>query len=290
MKKRRRSGTRSTNSSAGIPDRAAVPIPSISKEINVRLSLLLCLILLTAGPALAVSVDTAKVNALIAQGDVCSEQTFNDLGALKNFQDAIALDPGNYEILWRLSRTYADIGLHLPTSTDAEKQEQLTMYEKAFDVANKAVEANPNGSMGYTRRAIANGRIALFKGVWESIDIVKQVKADCEKAIALDPNNAAAYYVLGRTHFKVCEKPKFVRWPLGLGWGNMEESLKNYDKSIELRSNFIMYRLDAARAYVDEDNNKKAKELLSVIPTLPKLNEDDDQFRKEAAELMEKIK
>ena len=255
-----------------------------------RAAFLLCLIVLLVVPAASTPADTAKVNALIADGNVCSEKQFDNAGALKKFQEGLALDPGNYELLWLVSRTYVDLGEHLPVSTDAEKQEQLKTYEKALEFANKAVEANPNGSMGYTRRAIASGRIALFKGVWESIDIVKTVRADCEKAIQLDPNNPAAYYVLGRTHFKVCEKPRFIRWPLGLGWGNMEESLKNYDKAIALRPGFIMYRLDAARAYAEEDDVKKATELLYVIPTLAKQDEDDDQFRKEAAELMEKIK
>ncbi|OYV84897.1 MAG: hypothetical protein B7Z63_06255, partial [Ignavibacteriae bacterium 37-53-5] len=150
--------------------------------------------------------------------------------------------------------------------------------------------ANANGAMGYTRRAIANGRIALFKGVWESLDLVKQTKADCEKAIALDLGDAAAYYVLGRTHMKVSEKPKIVRWPLGLGWANLDDAVKNYEKAISLRSNFIMYRLDCARAFIELDEYGKAREQLSTIATLPTMDEDDGQFRKDAQDLLESIK
>jgi len=238
----------------------------------------------------AVFDDNDKVRQLIADGDNFSEKVFDNKKALEKFDEALSLSPNNYDILWRLSRTYVDIGEHLSSKSDAEKQKQMEMYEKSLDYAKKAVAVNPNGAMGYTREAIANGRIALFRGIWESLSLVKQVKADCEKAIALDATGPAAYYLLGRTNVKVCEKPKFVRWPLGLGWANMDDAIKNYEKAIELRPTFIMYRLDCARAFVEMDEYEKAREQLNKIATLSKEDEDDDVFRKDAAELLETIK
>jgi len=70
----------------------------------------------------------------------------------------------------------------------------------------------------------------------------------------------------------------------------MEESLKLFEQAIALRPSFIMYRLDAAKAYIEEDEFDKAREQLTKIATLGKEDEDDDQFKKEAAELLEKIK
>ena len=235
-------------------------------------------------------IDSNRVGQLIAEGDNFSEKLFDNQKALDMFNEALSLSPNDYEIFWRLSRTYVDIGEHLPSNTDAEKQKQLEFYEKSLDYAKKAIAANPNGAMGYTRDAIASGRIALFRGIWDALDLVKQTKADCEKAISLDPANQGAYYVLGRTNAKVCEKPKFIRWPLGLGWANMDDAIKNYEKSIELRPNFIMYRLDCARAYIEEDEYGKARDHLLKIASLPKEDEDDDVFRKEALELLDKIK
>jgi tetratricopeptide (TPR) repeat protein len=260
------------------------------KGCPVRLIACCAVFVFLVGMAAAGPADSSKVNTLIAEGDAFSEKTFENAKALKKFEEALAAEPSNYDALWRMSRTYVDIGEHLPSKSDEEKQEQLKWYAKSLEFANKAIQANASGSLGYTRRAIASGRIALFKGIWESLDLVKSVKADCEKAIQLDPACAPAYYVLARTHLKVCEKPKMVRWPLGLGWGNMDESMAFFEKAIALRPNFIMYRLDAARAYAEEDEFAKAKEQLMKIATMGKEDEDDDQFKKEAAELMEKIK
>lgn len=234
--------------------------------------------------------DTTIVAQLISEGNNFAEKLFDNQKALEKYEAALALSPENYDILWRLSRTYVDIGEHLPNKTDVEKQKQLEWYEKSLSFAKKAIQSDPKGAMGYTREAIANGRIALFRGIWESLDLVKQTKADCEKAIALDSTEPAAYYVLGRTNAKVCEKPKFIRWPLGIGWANMDDAIKNYEEAIRLRPNFIMYRLDCARAYVEMEEYSKARDHLMKIASLPKEDEDDDIFRKEAAELLEKIK
>jgi len=257
----------------------------------VRIMVLLTLCsFLTVISLWAAAPDSSRVDKLIAQGNDCSEKTFENQKAIQAYEAALAIEPNNYEALWRVSRALVDFGEHLPASTDQEKTNQLQTYEKSLEYANKAIAANANGAMGYTRRAIANGRIALFKGVWESLDLVKQTKADCEKAIALDPNDATAYYVFGRTHMKVSEKPRIVRWPLGLGWANLDESVKNYEKAIALRPDFSMYRLDCARAYVELDEYGKAREHLTAIATLPTKDEDDGQFRKEAQDLLEKIK
>ncbi|MBW7888905.1 MAG: tetratricopeptide repeat protein [Bacteroidetes bacterium] len=234
--------------------------------------------------------QTPEVKNLLAEADNAATVQFDNAKALQALQKAEAAEANNYEILWRISRTYVDIGEHLPGKTDQEKEKQLEYYQKALDYANKAIAANGNGAEGYLRRAIANGRVALFKGVWSAIDFVKQTKADCEKAISLDPNNATTYYVFARTHAKLCEKSKVIRWPLGLGWANMEDAIKYYEKAISLRPDFIMYRLDAARAYIEEDDYQKAKEQLQTIAALSKHDEDDDQLKKEAKDLLEKIK
>ncbi|MBI5464206.1 MAG: hypothetical protein HY966_04555 [Ignavibacteriales bacterium] len=232
----------------------------------------------------------ADVDTLIAEGDKASTKQFDNKAALEKFDQAFKLAPSNVEVLWRLSRTYVDIGEHLPATTDEEKKKQLETYEMSLDFANKAVAANPSSSMAYTRRAIASGRIGLFKGVWDALDLVKQTRVDCEKALSLDPKNASALYVMGRLHARLIEKPKIVRWPLGIGWANIEDAIKYYELAIAARPEFIMYRLDVARVYVEDDNYAKAKEHLAKIDSISKQDEDDDQFRKEAKELSEKIK
>lgn len=228
------------------------------------------------------------ITVLIREGDSLTSR-FDNHGALDSYRRALALDSTNVEILWRISRAYIDIGEHLPVVTGEQQDEQLRTYELSLDFAEKAVRANPRNSMAWTRRSIAKGRIALFRGIWESVSLVKQTKADIDTALALDPSNDVANYILGRIHAKVTEKPRIVRWPLGLSWANIDEAIKYYEKAIALKPEFIMYRLDCARAYLEDDNYSMARKHLEVIPSIPTKDEDDGQFRKEAGDLIKQL-
>ncbi len=215
---------------------------------------------------------------------------FDNKGAYEVLLSANKDYPNNAEVLWRLARVETHIADHMPASTDQEKNAQLAEYQKAYNYANEAVSADAKNSMAYTYRAVANGKIALFKGVFSVAPIVKQVRNDCERAISLDPNNAIAYYVLGRTHAKLAEKPALFRWPLGLAWGNLDDAIKYFQKAVSLDPNFVMFRLDLAKAYISNDDYQKAREQLEAIPSIPKRDEDDDIRKAEAAKLLQEIK
>lgn len=51
-----------------------------------------------------------------------------------------------------------------------------------------------------------------------------------------------------------------------------------------------MFRLDAAKNYIEMDEYQKAKEHLYKIPHLAKNDEDDERFKAEAATLLNEIK
>lgn len=201
--------------------------------------------------------------------------------ALKNFSN-------DYDVLWHAAKIYVEYGETIP------ENQQEVIYVQAKEFAEKALQINPNGMQAYIRRASASGKIALFKGVFSVGGLVKSVRDDTQKAISL--NNAGqiplatSHYILGRVHLKLCDKPKLVRIPLGLGFGNMEEAIEHLKKAVELRNGFIMFHLDYARALVEEDKYQEAKDQLYKIPSMQLQSFDDDKRKKEAQELLEKIK
>lgn len=238
-------------------------------------------------------VFTQTAEEMISEADKLVAE-FNNQAALDLLLEAEKKFPDNYEVLWRISRSYIDIAEHLPDKTDAQKKEQERLYKKALDYADRSVKLAPDQAITYVRRAIANGRIALFEGVFSAIGTVKDVKRDSEKAIELGNGGnyvqALAHYVLGRTHMKVCEKAYLVRLPLGLGWGDMDESIRLLETAVKLKPNFRMFYLDLAKAYIEEDEYNKARETLLKIEKAPVTDEDDDAFLVESKQLLEKIK
>ena len=234
-----------------------------------------------------------SVDELLKEGDQYVTE-FNHQKALDTYLKADKLSPNNWDVFWRISRAYVDLGENLPDKTDAQKSEQEKSYKKALEYANKAVKYGPGQSIGYVRRAIANGKIALFEGVFSAIGTVNDVKEDCEKAIQLGNGGnyvqALAHYVLGRAHLKVCEKAYLVRLPLGLGWGDTEEAVKLLEIAVKLKPNFRMFMYELAKAYIEEDEYDKAKDMLKKIEKAPKVDEDDDTVLADAKKLYEEIK
>jgi tetratricopeptide (TPR) repeat protein len=230
---------------------------------------------------------------LIKEGDEFTAK-FENEKALAKYLEAEKISPNNWEICWRISRAYVDIAEHMPSNTDEQEEEQYKKYEQAYTYADKAVKLAPDKTITNLRRAIANGRIALFKGVFSAAGLVNDVKEDVDRAIKLNnsgtENLATAHYVLGRTHAKLSEKSSMFRWPLGLSWGDIDDAIKHYQRAIQLRPDYMMYHIDLAKAYISEEEFEKAKEHLTKIPSMPIQDEDDNKFIAESKKLLQEIK
>jgi tetratricopeptide (TPR) repeat protein len=229
---------------------------------------------------------------LIQEGDKYNTE-FNNQKSLETYQKADKLSPANWEIMWRISRAMVDIANKMPEGNDKEKDAKFDLYKKSFVYADSAVKLAPDQSVTYVRRAIVNGRIALFEGVFSAIGTVNDVKDDCERAIQLNNGGnyvqALAHYVLARAHAKVCEKAYLLRLPLGLGWGDMEVAIREFQTAIKLKPNMRMFYLDLAKAYIEEDEYKLAKENLLLVEKSPVVLEDDENYLKEAKQLLVEV-
>lgn len=207
--------------------------------------------------------------------------------AKQAIDEAVKKYGDNYDILWRASRVYSGYAETLPE----KDQEKVVLQAKEF--AERTIKANPQGMHGYLWRGIANGKLALFKGVFSAAGLVKSINDDVKKAIALNNGSTAqlatAHYVLGRIHLKLSEKPKFVRMPLGLGFGNIDDAIIHLKKAVELYPGYIMFHLDYARALIEEDRESEAKRELLKIPAMKIQAYDDGKRKAEAKELLKEI-
>ncbi|HOI30319.1 MAG TPA: hypothetical protein PLZ15_11245 [Melioribacteraceae bacterium] len=234
-----------------------------------------------------------SVNQLVEECDKYYAQ-FNNEKALEVLLKAEKMEPDNWEVVWRLSRTYVDIGDKMPASTSAQEDAQIATYQKALDYAEKSVKLDGGKSVSFLRRAIANGKIALFKGVFTVAGVVNSVRADVEKAIQLNNGGnfvqGVSHYVLGRTHAKTSEKWKPARSVLGLGWADNEIAIKEFKKAIELFPNYVMFYVDYANSLVREDEYKTAREMLNKALTIANSHQDDEKRKAEAKQILDDIK
>jgi tetratricopeptide (TPR) repeat protein len=254
------------------------------------LSVLLLVFSLVFSSPVLLQDRNGQVRQLIAEGDSSAAQPSGHEKALGKYRQALALDSLNYDVLWRLSRSYRILADHLPTLTDEQKEVQLEAYENAVLYADRAVAVNPRGAFGYVHRAAANIELAEFKNFWNSSGLMNDVRDDCNEAIALDSTIPFTYYILGRAHSKLSGRIKPLRWAFGGAWANRADAIRYFEKAVALQPSSVLYHLAAARAYADNKDYQKSREHIGIILALPSVNEEDAPYRKQASDLLEQIR
>jgi tetratricopeptide (TPR) repeat protein len=244
---------------------------------------------LLAAPALAQTVAEH-----IQAGDQ-AYAVFDDVKALEHYQAALALEPANYEALWKASRAMVDIADVIPASEKDIKERQKKMFTDATALARKAVSANPNDTWGHFQLAAANGKRLLLLGKKEQIDASKEVRAEIDKAIELDPTNHLAYHALGRWHRRMDEIGGAKRFFGSIVYGSIPkgsyaESEKALRKAIELHPEYVNHYLELGRTLVALKKTDEAGECFQKAIDLPKTTSKDDVIKAEAKAELDALK
>ena len=244
---------------------------------------------LLASPALA---QTAAEH--IAQGDAVYA-TFDDVKALEHYQAALKLEPANGEALWKASRAMVDIADIIPATDKDVKERQQKLYTDATGLARKAVAALPNDTWSHFQLAASNGKRLLMLGKKEQINASKEVRAEIDKAIELDPANHLAYHALGRWHRRMDEIGGAKRFFGNIVYGSIpkgsyEESEKALRKAIELHPEYLNHHLELGRTLLALKKTDEAGQCFQKAIDLPKTTSKDDVLKVEAKAELDKLK
>lgn len=259
-------------------------------------------------------IQSQSLESIISKGDSSYYIQFDYNKALEYYNLANSIAPNNYSILNKISKTIIAIGDNLYSSLKNVEYEykfgdklneesldsneiesaQIENYEQALSLADQSIKINPLDAEGYVRRAIANARIAVTKGIFSVASIVNKIKDDLEFAIKLGTGGidvqAVAHYVLAKTHDEVSEKWAPARTVIGLGWGDIEVALKEYSTAIQMKSDVIMFYLDYAKALLEEDEDEVALSMLEKVNNCKIMEPEDHNRIKEAKKLISELK
>jgi tetratricopeptide (TPR) repeat protein len=242
--------------------------------------------------SLPLSAQTAADH--IRQGDEAYAQ-FDDAKALEEYQAAVKLEPENYEALWKTARAYFDLGDLMEPKDKNAVEEQRKLFTESYKLARQAVRANPDDTWGHFFFSAAQGKYVLTQGKKEQINASKNIKAEIEKAIELDPENDVAYHALGIWHRTMAEIGGAKRLFGGLIYGSipkgsMEESEKYFKKAIELNPEYTNHHLELGRTYLAMKNYDLAKQEFQKTLELPVTTSKCMMNKKEAQAELDELK
>jgi tetratricopeptide (TPR) repeat protein len=116
---------------------------------------------------------------------------------------------------------------------EATRQRIEDLTDRAVDLCDKQIDANPNDKNAYFARGYAHGMHAAFITLVDHsfISAAHQgldARKDSEEALKIDPGYADAKMAIGIQQFAVASLPRFLRFMIGIAGvtGNKEKGLQ----------------------------------------------------------------
>ncbi len=239
---------------------------------------------LSAGMLLAASMAGAQTAAdHTALGDK-EYVAMNAPAALQHYEEAIKLDPNNYEALWKASRSAVDLG-----SYERNEEKRGLYYRNAELYARRAVAANPGDAEGHFNLARSLGKNALSQGPKARIKYAKDVRIHALECLKIDPKQAGCLHVMGMWNAEVMRLGGFTRMMaknfLGgqiFGSASWPEAKRYMEESVAAEPDRIIHHLDLGGVYRDMGDKAKARAEFEAVMKLPNRDYNDRQFKAEA--------
>ncbi|WP_104991011.1 hypothetical protein [Deinococcus sp. NW-56] len=140
------------------------------------------------------------------------------------------------------------------------------LFQKAQDYARQAISADKNNPDAYFELARAQGRLAQYSGILNSLGLAGDMKKNLDTAIKLRPNMASAYVALGLWHANLVSKGTVATLATG---AKRNQINPNFEKAIALEPNKAIHRIEYANALILQGNKAAARTQLEKAVTLP---------------------
>lgn len=148
-------------------------------------------------------------------------------------------------------------------SPDAQKK---ALFEKAQSYARQAIAKDANNANAYFELARAQGRLAQYSGILNSLNLAGDMRKNLEQALKLNPNMASAYVALGLWHANLVSKGGAATLLTG---ARKNQVVPNFEKAIALEPNVAIHRIEYANALLLQGNKAGAVAQLQKAVGLP---------------------
>jgi tetratricopeptide (TPR) repeat protein len=220
---------------------------------------------------------------------LAAEARLDTRGALELFLAADRARPNDAFILQKIARQYSDLSVDL-TDRDAQRR----TIETALGYARRSVELAPQNAECVLSLAVCHGKLALFAGTREKVELSRLVRQDAERALALDPNYAWAHHLLGRWHYEVADLGATARFFVRLFYGGLPEAstraaVDHLERAVALEPGQLQHRLELGFALLADGRPDEAQTAFQAGLALPSREKHDEPAKVRARVAVVKI-
>lgn len=245
-------------------------------------------ILAFAGCFFAFNLYAQNPADLISQGDQFAK-SFDNPRALESYVKAYRADTLNCAAMWKIAEAYINVG------EDADENVQKQYYYLAERWARRAAVACPDTANSHFFIAVSSGLLALHEGGKQKIKRSKEVKAEAEKTLALDPNHHGAYHALGRWNRELADLSWFLKAAAKIVYGGVptgasfEAAVANFQKAIAISPNWIAHHKELGITYMKMKKWDLARQEFERALELPIADHQDEWHKKECQKFLKSI-
>jgi tetratricopeptide (TPR) repeat protein len=173
-------------------------------------------------------------------------------------QAALARAPQDYGALWRAARVY----FWMSDDPGLPSDQRSKLGKDGWDVAERAIAANPNDVAGYYFAAVCMGNYALGLGIMKALSkgLEGKFRERLGQAERLGPRyeHGAIDVAWGRFYDK-------LPWPKR----DRKKAEEHYRRALQIDANNLRARAYLASSYLDDDRAPEAKPLLDEVNAAP---------------------
>lgn len=144
--------------------------------------------------------------------------------------------------------------------------QKKALFEKAQGYAKQAIAKDKNNAEAYFEMARAQGRLAQFSGILQSLGLAGEMKKNLDMAIKLDPKLPGAYVALGLWNANLVSKGFIAVQASG---ANKNQIIPNFEKAISLEPDVAIHRIEYANALILQGRKAEATTQLQKAVSIP---------------------
>jgi tetratricopeptide (TPR) repeat protein len=224
----------------------------------------------------------------IQQGDGF-DRKFQSARALEAYLKAEQGTPADATLLRKISKQYVEMVIDA-----SSKSEKARLAQQGFDYAVRAKALAPGDPDVRVTMAIAAGRLALFKGPRERIELSRMIQEESAAAMRINPRHALAWHVQGRWHYEIANLNPLLRMIAEAVYGKMpaatnEAAVDHLRKAVELEPGNALFHAELGRALLATGRKEEARRELEKSLTLPLRARDDADAQQRARQALKSI-